>query len=146
MLNEEDVNQFILLSVKLKEEAPDLYEKIHTMLQSPYLKVYMALKIQLLTYANELELTPFTIRGNDDLEKYAAQENGEKIIEALASSSRQRAETSLKVAKEIKDLAYDIEEISKKLTQKESKEATIKVIGRAEELRNRMLEENGGKN
>lgn len=148
MLTEEEVELFKSSANDLRKGSKDLFDKICVILESPYLKVYCALKVQLLAYATELEISPFTIRGNDEIGKFGELdiEDTSKIIEVLAGVARQRAETSLKIAKEMKDLAFDVEEIGKKLTHKETREAAIKVVGRAEELRNKMLEElNNGK-
>jgi CO dehydrogenase nickel-insertion accessory protein CooC1 len=72
-----------------------------------------------MAYCNELKNKPFTIDGDEDYSKYQESENVDKIINALSATSRAKAETSLKISKEIPDMAEKLVAIQNKLTDKE---------------------------
>lgn len=145
MLIEEELEIFESYTEKLAKDHKDFYDKLLTILKSPTLSTYLGMKIQLLAYCIELQETPFTIRGNDDFFGLSNIENGDRIIEAMTAASRQRAETSLKIARELKSLEEDVDALWKKLTKKEQKVAEKIVAGKAEELRNQLLEKNNAK-
>lgn len=112
MLTEEEVKELSKLS-------PELREKIEAMFNSPYYKGFKALISQYEAYCEELEKTPFTINGNEDWADYAASPNVDKIIMAMSATARAKAETSLKIAREIPDLAESITKLQGKLSNDE---------------------------
>jgi hypothetical protein len=112
MLTEKEKNELSTLSPKLKERILLIFE-------SPYLIGYEAMCSQYVAYCNELKNKPFTIDGDEDYSKYQESDNVDKIINALSATSRAKAETSLKISKEIPDMAEKIVMMHNKLTDKE---------------------------
>jgi hypothetical protein len=112
MLTEKEKNELSTLSPKLKDRILLIFE-------SPYVVGYEALYSQFMAYCNELKNKPFTIDGDEDYSKYQDSENVDKIINALSSTNRAKAETSLKISKEIPDMADKIVMLHNKLTDKE---------------------------
>ena len=112
MLTEKEKNELSTLSPKLRDRILLIFE-------SPYVVGYEALYSQFMAYCNELKNKPFTIDGDEDYSKYQDSENVDKIINALSSTNRAKAETSLKISKEIPDMADKIVMMHNKLTDKE---------------------------
>ncbi len=112
MLTEKEKNELSTLSPKLRDRILLIFE-------SPYVVGYEALYSQFMAYCNELKNKPFTIDGDEDYSKYQDSENVDKIINALSSTNRAKAETSLKISKEIPDMADKIVMLHNKLTDKE---------------------------
>ena len=116
MLNEKEEKELSKLSVELRA-------KIQAMFDSPYYVAFSALHSQLIAFSTELKDDPFTIRGNENFDLYKDSENLDKIITALTSSARAKAETALKIAREIKSLAEDVEALRMCLTPEEQEKA-----------------------
>jgi len=112
MLTEEEQKE-------LKKLSPELREKIEAMFASPYYTGFRALTSQYEAYCTELEETPFTIKGNEDFSKYEDSDNFDKILSAMSATARAKAETSLKIAKEIPSMAAAIVELQGKLSNDE---------------------------
>jgi hypothetical protein len=108
---------------ELDKLSPEFRDKIIAMFESPYYKAFCALHSQLVAFSSELETDPFTIRGNEDFDKFKDSENLDKIITALTTSARAKAETALKVSRELKSLADDVESLRVKLTPEEQEKA-----------------------
>lgn len=111
-LTEKELKELDNLSLELKG-------KIEAMFNSPFYKGFRALSSQYEAYCNELEKTPFTINGNEDWSGYAENPNVDKIINAMSATARAKAETSLKIAKEIPELAESIQKLQGKLSNDE---------------------------
>jgi len=120
MLNEEEQKE-------LKKLSPELREKIEAMFNSPYYLGFEALSSQYQAYCNELKDKPFTIEGTEDFSKYSESENIDKIIMAMSATARAKAETSLKIAKEIPSMAEAIVELQSKLSNDEKMLADAKI-------------------
>ena len=116
MLNDKELKEVNKLSDELRE-------KIMAMFSSPYYVAFSALHSQLIAFSTELKDDPFTIRGNEDFDRFKDNENLDKIITALTSSARAKAETALKIAREIKSLAEDVEALRMCLTPEEQEKA-----------------------
>jgi len=112
MLNEEEVKE-------LKKLSTELREKVEAMFNSPYYTGFKALSSQFNAYCKELQETPFTIQGNEDFSQYSESENIDKIIMAMSATARAKAETSLKISKEIPDMAEAIVKLQGKLSNDE---------------------------
>lgn len=112
MLTDKEIKELNVLSDELKE-------KIILLFSSPYLLGYEALYSQYNAYCNELKNKPFTIEGDEDYSKYKDADNIDKIINALSATARAKAETSLKISKEIPEMAENIVAMHNKLTEKE---------------------------
>jgi hypothetical protein len=114
MLNEAEVKELNKLSVELRE-------KVEAMFSSPYYLGFEALSSQFQAYCNELKEKPFTIETNEDFSKYAEFDNSDRIIMAISSAARAKAETALKISKEIPDMAEAIVGLQMKLSPDEQK-------------------------
>jgi hypothetical protein len=112
MLTEEEVKE-------LKKLSPELREKVDAMFASPYYLGFEALSSQYQAYCKELKDKPFTIEGTEDFSKYSESENIDKIIMAMSATARAKAETSLKISKEIPDMAEAIVKLQGKLSNDE---------------------------
>ena len=112
MLTEEEQKE-------LKKLSPELREKIEAMFNSPYYLGFEALSSQYQAYCNELKDNPFTIETNEDFSKYEKSENVDKIIMAISATARAKAETALKVSKEIPTMAEAIVKLQGKLSNDE---------------------------
>jgi len=114
MLTEEEQKE-------LKKLSPELREKVEAMFNSPYYLGFEALSSQYQAYCNELKENPFTIEADINIEKIAEvfKENADKVISALSATARAKAETALKVSKEIPDMAEAIMKLQGKLSNDE---------------------------
>ena len=110
---------------ELDKIPSELRTRIVAMFANPYYSAFKALSSQLTAFSDELIADPFTIRGNEDFSKFENSENLDKIITALTTSARAKAETALKISKEIKSLAEDVESLRLKLTPEEIEKASI---------------------
>lgn len=133
MLTEEEAKELTKLS-------PELREKVEAMFNSPYYLGYEALSSQYQAYCKELKDKPFTIETNEDFSKYAEFENADKIIMAISATQRGKAETALKVAKELPSMAMSIVDFQLRLTPEEQQKANK--VATAASLREEVL---GGK-
>lgn len=111
---------------ELKKLSPELREKVEAMFASPYYLGFEALSSQYQAYCNELKEKPFTIEGTEDFSKYSESENIDKIIMAMSATARAKAETSLKISKEIPSMAEAIVELQSKLSNDEKMLADAK--------------------
>jgi len=111
---------------ELSKLSDELRDKIKMLFSSPYLLGYEALYSQYNAYCNELKNKPFTIEGDEDFSKYKDFDNVDKIINALSATARAKAETSLKISKEIPEMAENIVAMHNKLTEKEKEVFTNK--------------------
>ena len=112
MLTEEEQKE-------LKKLSTELREKIEAMFNSPYYTGFKALSSQYNAYCEEFVESPFKIEAEIDYEKYAQYDNVDKIIMAISNAARGKAETSLKISKEIPDMAEAIVKLQGKLSNDE---------------------------
>lgn len=131
MLNEEEQKE-------LKKLSPELREKIEAMFNSPYYLGFEALSSQYQAYCNELKGKPFTIETNEDFSKYSESQYADKIIGAITAAQRAKAETALKVSKEIPDMAEAIVELQGKLSNDEKMLADAKTKKKIEKSGNQI--------
>lgn len=104
---------------ELKKLSPELRDKVEAMFNSPYYTGFKALSSQFNAYCKELQETPFTIQGSEDFSQYSESDNVDKIIMAMSATARAKAETSLKISKEIPDMAEAIVKLQGKLSNDE---------------------------
>lgn len=109
---------------ELDKIPSELRKRIIAMFANPYYSAFKALSSQLTAFSDELISDPFTIRGNEDFSKFEDSDNFDKIVTALTTSARAKAETALKISKEIKSLSEDVEILRLKLTPDELEKAT----------------------
>lgn len=109
---------------EIEKLSHELKDKILSMFSSPYYMAFSALYSQMIAFAEELKSEPFTIRGNEDFDKFKDSENVDKIITALTTSARAKAETALKISREMKSLAEDVEALRLQLNPEEQKKAS----------------------
>lgn len=109
---------------ELDKIPSELRKRIIAMFANPYYSAFKALSSQLTAFSDELISDPFTIRGNEDFSKFEDSDNFDKIVTALTTSARAKAETALKISKEIKSLSEDVEVLRLKLTPDELEKAT----------------------
>jgi hypothetical protein len=109
---------------ELEKIPSELRARIIAMFANPYYSAFKALSSQLTAFSDELISDPFTIRGDEDFTKHESSENFDRIVTALTTSARAKAETALKISKEIKSLSEDVEVLRLKLTPDELEKAT----------------------
>ena len=130
MLTEEEQKE-------LKKLSPELREKILKIFESPNFSAWKAVRTQIDAICNELIESPKIIEEDIDYEKYAAFDNVDKIIQAIAATSRGKSETALKWMKEMEDLVKAERNLFEKLTPEEkelAQEPTLENISKAEKL------------
>lgn len=125
MLGFEDKEWDNLISNKpTVENVKKITDNWTKVFQNPKYQVLLALSNQLYTWTDEMTETPFTIRGEKQME---VTENGVKEAIKEALTARQNTETALKLAKEMKDIVELIISLQQDLLPEEVKSIEGKV-------------------
>ena len=126
MLTEEEIKE-------LKKLPTELREKIESIFSNPNFNAWKAVRNQIDAICNELIDAPKIIEEEIDYAKYASFDNVDKIIQAIAATSRGKSETALKWMKEMEDLVKAERNLWDKLTPQEkelSVEPTLENISK----------------